>query len=181
MKEINLNNALLFCQNGHNSINQVRKYTNEPYWVHPVEVMEIVRTVPNHTPAMLAAALFHDLVEDTPIKLEEIEELFGAEVSILVEMLTDVSMPEDGNRRQRKDKDLQHTAKASPEAKTIKLADLISNTKSIVEYDVDFAKVYLREKALLLEVLKEGDKTLYDIAYQLMQDSEMKLMRLTLQ
>ncbi|MBO6535097.1 MAG: hypothetical protein JJ966_02665 [Balneolaceae bacterium] len=40
-------------------------------------------------------------------------------------------------------------------------ADLISNTYSIVEHDPGFAKVYLREKELLLEVLKEGDHTLW--------------------
>jgi hypothetical protein len=79
-------------------------------------------------------------------------------------MLTDVSRPEDGNRAARKAIDLAHTAKASPAAKTIKLADLIDNTRSIVERDPDFAKVYLQEKARLLEVLQEGDPTLMAMA-----------------
>lgn len=175
-----LDKALLFCKAGHDSINQVRKYTGEPYWVHPIEVMQIVKSVP-HTQEMLIAALFHDLVEDTPISLGDIYAKFGKEVVILVEMLTDVSKPEDGNRRKRKNIDLRHTSIASPEAKTIKLADLISNTKSIVDHDIDFAKVYLKEKALLMEVLKSGNKTLYDQAYQLMQESELKIMRLSLQ
>ena len=54
---------------------------------------------------------------------------------------------------------------ATPEAKTIKLADLIDNTKSIVEHDPRFAKVYLEEKRLLLEVLKDGDETLWQQAH----------------
>jgi (p)ppGpp synthase/HD superfamily hydrolase len=56
---------------------------------------------------------------------------FAKEVVALVEMLTDVSKPEDGNRAVRKEIDRQHTALASPEGKTIKLADLIDNTQSM--------------------------------------------------
>ena len=152
--------ARVFATRAHESIDQRRKYTNEPYIVHPAEVASIVKTVP-HTKAMLAAAWLHDVVEDTPVTLAQIYAEFGAEIGDLVEMLTDVSRPSDGNRKTRKEKDRKHTALASPEGKTIKLADLISNTSSIVKYDPNFARVYLREKRLLLDVLKEGDKTLW--------------------
>lgn len=171
--------AVAFCKEAHDSINQKRKYTGEPYWAHPIEVMGIVRSVP-HNINMLEAALLHDVVEDTPVTLMEVQRIFGEETAILVEMLTDVSKPEDGNRKTRKNIDLLHTANASPEAKTIKLADLISNTKSIVKYDLDFAKTYLREKDLLMKVLVSGDKVLYDIAYKLMQDSQLELVRQSL-
>lgn len=137
-----------------------RKYTNEPYILHLAAVAETVRSVP-HTEEMLCAAWLHDTVEDTPCTLDEIENLFGAKIASLVEALTDVSKPEDGNRKARKALDRAHTAKASPEAQTIKLADLIDNTSSIVQHDPDFAKVYMKEKELLLEVLKDGDPTLY--------------------
>jgi (p)ppGpp synthase/HD superfamily hydrolase len=90
--------------------------------------------------------------------------MFGGEVANLVEMLTDVSKPSDGNRKIRKAIDCEHTAKASPQAKTIKLADLIDNTKTIVAFDPEFAKIYLAEKRLLLDVLVDGDKTLFDLA-----------------
>ncbi|MBO6793813.1 MAG: bifunctional (p)ppGpp synthetase/guanosine-3',5'-bis(diphosphate) 3'-pyrophosphohydrolase [Balneolaceae bacterium] len=152
--------ARIFATKAHASIDQRRKYTNEAYIVHPAEVARIVESVP-HTDAMVAAAWLHDVVEDTPISLDVIYTEFGHEIGDLVEMLTDVSKPEDGNRKTRKAIDCQHTANASPEAKTIKLADIISNTSSIMEYDPGFAKVYLREKELLLEVLKEGDQTLW--------------------
>ena len=156
--------ATIFATKAHESIDQRRKYTGKPYIVHPAEVASIVASVP-HTDEMVAAAWLHDVVEDTPITLDEIYAEFGKKVGDLVEMLTDVSKPEDGNRKVRKELDRQHTAKASPEGKTIKLADLISNTSSIVKHDPNFAKVYLREKRLLLEVLKEGDKTLWNKAY----------------
>ena len=103
-------------------------------------------------------------VEDTGVTLSEIDECFGSHVALLVEQLTDVSRPTDGNRAKRKTLDLEHTAKACPEAKTIKLADLIDNSKSIVARDPTFAVIYLKEKAALLEVLYEGDPTLFEMA-----------------
>lgn len=142
---------------------QVRKYTGEPYVNHPAAVVEIVRSVA-HTEAMLAAAWLHDTVEDTDTTLQEVMELFGIEVGAFVEMLTDVSRPADGNRAFRKCIDCEHTAKAMPPAKTIKLADLIDNSYSIIKCDPPFAKVYLKEKALLLQVLTEGDRELWDRA-----------------
>lgn len=102
------------------------------------------------------------------LPIELIEKQFGWCVAKLVAGLTDVSRPEDGNRKKRKEIDRQHTAVQSPACKTIKLADLISNTKSICEHDKEFAKVYVKEKELLLEVLTEGDPVLYKQAYDLM-------------
>jgi (p)ppGpp synthase/HD superfamily hydrolase len=152
--------ALAFAAAAHESINQRRKYTGEPYIVHPIAVAEIVRSVP-HTPEMIAAAYLHDVVEDTPVTIAEIRKEFGHQVGDLVDWLTDVSRPGDGNRRVRKQKDLRHSALASPEAKTIKLADLIDNTLSIRKHDPSFWQVYLREKLALLDVLKEGDPSLW--------------------
>lgn len=142
---------------------QTRKYTGEPYINHPAAVVELVRSVP-HTSEMLAAAWLHDAVEDCGVDLREIHALFGLEVARLVEMLTDVSQPEDGNRAQRKAIDRAHTAQCSSSAATIKLADLIDNTRSIVERDPEFAKVYLEEKRLLLEVLTHGNDAMWRAA-----------------
>ena len=119
---------------------------------------------------MLAAAWLHDTVEDTGVSLVLIEQEFGFEVADMVEMLTDVSHANDGLRAHRKARDREHTAQASPEAKTIKLADLIDNTRSIVDRDPKFAQVYMTEKALLLEVLGEGDTTLFENAKALVDD-----------
>lgn len=152
--------AKAYAERCHSAINQRRKYTGEPYIVHPAAVVEIVRSVP-HTEEMLCAAWLHDTVEDTHATLWGIEKMFGSEVATLVEMLTDVSTLADGNRAARKSIDLAHTFKASSTAKTIKLADLIDNTSSIAQHDPAFAVVYFREKALLLDVLRDGDATLW--------------------
>jgi len=152
--------ARIFATAAHSAVAQLRKYTMEPYIVHPREVADIVATV-DHTPKMLAAAWLHDVVEDTGVTNEVIRAEFGDKIAELVGWLTDVSRPEQGNRATRKAIDRAHTAAAPAEAQTIKLADLISNTKSIVEHDEKFARTYLEEKRLLLEVMTRGDRVLW--------------------
>jgi guanosine-3',5'-bis(diphosphate) 3'-pyrophosphohydrolase len=142
---------------------QVRKYTGEPYVEHPRAVAALVRSVP-HDEAMLAAAWLHDVVEDCHVPLSTLESRFGRDVAELVGWLTDVSKPTDGNRAARKEIDRQHTAKAPPRAMTIKLADLIDNSRSILTRDPKFAVVYLAEKRALLGVLGPGDPTLWAMA-----------------
>jgi (p)ppGpp synthase/HD superfamily hydrolase len=149
--------ARMFATAAHAAVGQLRKYTFEPYIVHPAEVAATVATVPGHTPEMIAAAWLHDTVEDTGVTLELVRAEFGDEVAELVGWLTDVSRPDHGNRAARKAVDRAHTAAAPAAAQTIKLADLIANTRSIVEHDAEFARVYLKEKQLLLEVLTKGD------------------------
>lgn len=163
--------AKYFAHGAHAAINQKRKYTGDDYIVHPAAVVEIVRSVP-HTEEMLAAAWLHDVVEDTGVLIEDIGFLFGEEVALLVAHLTDISNPYDGNRAERKEIDRRHTRAASPEAKTIKLADLIDNTSSIVEHDLKFAKVYLAEKLLLMAELTEGDRSLWARAIRQCQAAE---------
>ena len=92
--------ATKFATDAHGD--QVRKYHGTPYIEHPLAVAEIVKTVP-HTEEMLAAAILHDVVEDTPITIKTIRAFFGDTVGDLVESLTDVSKPEDGNRAKRKE------------------------------------------------------------------------------
>jgi (p)ppGpp synthase/HD superfamily hydrolase len=150
----------VFATAAHAAAGQVRKYTFEPYIVHPAEVVSIVKTVP-HTSEMLAAAWLHDVVEDTAVTIEVIRKEFGTDIADLVGWLSDVSRPEHGNRAKRKELDRLHTAAAPAEVQTIKLADLISNTKSIVKHDEKFAKTYLEEKRLLLAVMHNGDRTLF--------------------
>lgn len=151
---------------------QVRKYTGEPYWRHPEAVAAIVKTVP-HTEAMVAAAYLHDVVEDTGCTEAGLRDAFGNAVTDLVMWLTDISRPSDGNREARKAIDREHTAAAPREAKTVKLADLIDNSRSIMKYDPDFARVYLKEKRLLLDyALREGDAILWAQADSIVRAAE---------
>src|SRR3712207_2395630 len=149
--------ARVFATAAHAAIGQKRKYSGEDYIVHPAAVADLVRAV-GGTPEMLAAAWLHDTVEDTGgrISLALIAAEFGPVVAAYVADLTDVSRPEDGNRRARKALDRRHTAQARPAAQTIKLADIIANAPSIIAHDPAFAPVYLREQRALLRVLAGG-------------------------
>lgn len=152
---------------------QVRKYTHEPYIYHPVEVAVMVGNVfPDIE--VIAAAYLHDTVEDCGKTLDEIGKLFGYRVARLVDDLTDASKPEDGNRRTRKALDRQHTLNAHPEAQAVKVCDLLSNTASITAHDPSFSKVYMTEKAMLLQAL-EAQLTLPDWAMSFLDEANDKV------
>ncbi len=164
MGDILVERAEAFAIAAHEAVGQKRKYTGEPYWHHAQQVAGLVASVVPNDYDMLAAAFLHDVVEDTAITLDTIEMMFGPGVRELVFWLTNVSRPEHGNRAVRTTLDREHIAQAPARAQTIKLADLIDNTATIVQHDPDFAKVYLEEKRLLLDVLVRGDVTLMAMA-----------------
>lgn len=166
--------ARVYATEAHQRINHRRKYNNEPYHVHLSAVAKLVASVTDDE-EMIAAAWLHDTVEDTQATLEDIESAFGQPVAELVEELTDISRPGDGNRAVRKALDRRHLAQASRRAKTVKLADLIDNCKDITRHDPRFARVYLSEMTGLLDVLEQGDARLYRRACKLHQASIGKL------
>ncbi len=151
--------AARFAQEAHGI--QVRKYTGDPYAVHLEAVAKRVQAVVGATEEMVAAAWLHDVLEDVPaVTADQLEVLFGATVRDLVAQVTDVSHPSDGNRRVRKALDRDHLAQALPEAQTIKLADLLDNSHSILAHDRAFTSTFLREMAELVEVMPLGDSLL---------------------
>lgn len=160
--------ALAYAAHAHNG--QVRKYSGDPYIVHPVDVFEIVSTVTRDIPT-LQAALLHDVVEDTDATVADIADDFCVETAEIVEGLSDVSVLADGNRAARKAKDRAHSAAACAKTQTVKYADLTDNTKSILEHDRNFAVVYLGEKELLLDVMLKGDAALYKRACKSLADA----------
>ena len=166
--------AAAFAKRAHESINQRRKYTNEPYIVHPADVARIVASITDDE-NMICAAWLHDVVEDTPFTLNDIESNFGSDVAHLVSGLTDVSKPSDGNRKTRVAIDRTHTSQTDARTKTIKLADLISNLDGIVDQSPGFARKYLKEKELLLEVLSEGNAQLQKQVREIIQSERQKL------
>lgn len=83
------------------------RQSGEPYFLHPLEVAEILSDLEMDT-ASIVAALLHDVVEDCGIPLEKIEKEFGKEVASLVDGVTklkladfDLSRPEEASRKRR--------------------------------------------------------------------------------
>ena len=167
-------NASTFATQAHRRINQLRRYSGQPYEVHLKAVAELVESVIDD-PEMIAAAWLHDVVEDTPATVEDVERAFGPAVAALVMELTDVSRPGHGNRSARVKIYREHLASSSERAKTIKLADLIDNCRDIVRHDPRFAPVYLAEMAALLDVLADGDQRLYGKARKVLNESSKRL------
>lgn len=153
-----LDDAVLFATRAHHG--QRRRYTDMPYIGHCLEVMELVGSVP-HTEAMLAAAVLHDTLEDTHVTEKELLHAFGDEITRMVILLSDL---EEGNRATRKRLTRIRLAGAPGPVQTIKLADLISNTRTIVQHDKNFAVTYLREIRELMPFLTKGDPDLYSRA-----------------
>lgn len=170
-----IDEAIAFAATAH--AKQTRKYDGLPYIVHPIEVMSLVHLhAASATPEMLVAAVLHDVVEDTPVGLTTIERRFGPTVALYVDGLTDkFVLAEHGNRKERKRKERERLARESFEVQTIKYADLISNSGSIVEHDKNFARVYLREKEELLLVMHGGDPTLFKMANEVLMQAKLQL------
>ena len=155
--------AMLFARSVHKT--QRRKYTGNPYTDHLAEVAGIVAAV-DQTQEAIATAWLHDCREDQGITGDEIELRFGMRVAVGVALLSDL---ETGNRADRKAASRTRLASAPGWVQTIKLADLISNTSSIVQHDPKFAQVYLAEKRALLAVMTAGDKRLHAMAMEMAQ------------
>ena len=152
----------------HGAVDQRRKYTNEPYIVHPAAVAKLV-TFAGGTPNMIAGAWLHDTVEDTNATIEEIYSEFGKTIGVYVAGLTDVAVPENGNRAARMMINNDHTSKQCFAVKTIKLADCYSNVSDIMRQDKKFAITYMQEKRDLLPYLKEGNKVLFKMLSDLLK------------
>lgn len=154
--------AMLFARAVHSD--QRRKYTGNPYVDHLAEVAGIVSTVAGYaefSEVIVATAWLHDCIEDQDVSPAEIARRFGPHVQAGVLALSDLEV---GNRAERKAASRKRLAAAPYWVQTIKVAELISNTSSIVQHDPKFAAVYLEEKRLLLDVLLNADHRLVAIA-----------------
>jgi (p)ppGpp synthase/HD superfamily hydrolase len=101
----------------------------EPYINHLIEVARLIAGSSDTLDTELVMAGFlHDTVEDTGVAPEELEQQFGNDVASLVaEVTDDKSLPKET----RKALQVETAAKKSPRAQTLKLADKISNLRSL--------------------------------------------------
>lgn len=150
--------AEIFATQAHALVEQKRKYTGEDYIVHPIRVAKIVKQF-GGSDAQIAAAYLHDVVEDTDVDILDVRMEFGNDIGEIVDGLTDVSQPSDGNRKLRKAMDRAHSADASVEAQFVKCADIIDNSADISANDPNFSKVYKQEMLELLTVMDKVSDT----------------------
>ena len=108
-----ISEAVSFAAKAHDGMR--RKQSNTPYIIHPLEAAVIVSTMTDDQHIISAAAL-HDVVEDTMVTLDEIEEKFGKRIAELVASETEdkrADLPPEETWHIRKEeslKVLQNTA-----------------------------------------------------------------------
>jgi (p)ppGpp synthase/HD superfamily hydrolase len=99
-----------------------------PYIEHPLTVAELLAEHESSDP-ILAAALLHDVVEESEIEVEQLRAGFGAEVAALVAALTDAEEIESYQRR--KDVHRAEVEAAGPDALAIYAADKLANIRAL--------------------------------------------------
>lgn len=127
-----LHEAIIFATKAHKG--QVRKGTDIDYISHPMEVLQILTAM--HADANLQiAGVLHDVAEDTPITLEEIEQRFGSDVAELVRFHSeDKSL----NWKERKMAAIDAIDLADKRQQMLILADKVANQRSIIADYLEF-------------------------------------------
>ena len=123
--------AIEFAVRAHSG--SVRKGTETPYIVHPMEVAAIVATMTNNAD-VLAGAVLHDVVEDTEYTAQDIRAEFGDKVADLVASESEnkrEDLPSSETWKIRKQETLDHLEHAPVEVKMITLGDKLSNIRAI--------------------------------------------------
>ena len=102
----------------------------EPYINHLIEVAQLVSgALAEPDTHLVMAALLHDSIEDAGVTRDELVQRFGSDVAdLVVEVTDDKSLP----KKERKRLQVENAPKKSVRAQTIKLADKISNLRSIL-------------------------------------------------
>lgn len=100
-----------------------------PYINHPISLANILAQRWVIDENVLCAAILHDTIEDTETTVDELQEHFGEKItSIVLEVTDDKSL----EKSVRKQKQVEHAATISREAKLVKLADKIANITDII-------------------------------------------------
>ena len=127
-----LQQALCFAAEAHAGM--VRKGTLIPYILHPMEAAAIVGSM-TADPEILAAAVLHDVLEDTPVSENELEMRFGSRVAVLVAAESEdkrETLPAGETWRIRKEETIRHLRETQdPGEKMIALGDKLSNIRAM--------------------------------------------------
>lgn len=122
--------AFEFCVEYHNG---QKRLTNEAYYIHPFNVAKIIVTLGMDSQS-IAAALLHDVVEDTDVSVEDIKKQFGEEVALLVDGVTKIGRLSISSKEQQQAESLRKMLIAMGKdirVIIIKLADRLHNMRTI--------------------------------------------------
>ncbi len=146
----------------------------EPYINHLTEVAELVaQATDGQDIALIAAAVLHDTIEDTKTSYDDLVREFGNDIAGLVQEATDdTALP----KQTRKQMQIDHAPDKTDRAKILKLADKISNIRSIAygppDWPLSRKKEYLSWSDQVAMGLKGANvwiDTLYEDTSKLVQ------------
>ena len=147
--------ALAFSAEKHTK--QRRKDIDKtPYINHPISLANILAQRWVIDENVLCAAILHDTIEDTETTVDELQEHFGEKITSIVLEVTDDKSLEKSIRKQ---KQVEHAASISHEAKLVKLADKIANITDIIntppaDWSTDRKKEYFEWAKAVVDNLR---------------------------
>lgn len=121
--------AFYFAANAHS---KQRRRSGEPYIFHPIAVATIAAGDIGLGRTSIICALLHDVVEDTEFTLEEIRQMFGDKVALVIDGLTKLEKVEDSESLQAENfKKIISTLSYDVRVVLIKLADRLHNMRTL--------------------------------------------------
>ena len=152
-----------FAKRRHDDTGAIRKVSKQPYWVHPEGVAKIVMEH-GGSDLEIKAAMAHDVLEDTGDSYEDMVEKFGEKVASIVKEVTN---DKDEIAKVGKEKYIsEELCRLSPEALTVKLADMLYNMK-----DSPTEKNYerMRKNVAFLMINRQLDGKHLELAQEIME------------
>ena len=112
---------------------EMRRKSGEPYIYHPIAVARICAVEMGLGPTSVICALLHDTVEDTHITLQDIEDLFGVKVRLIIDGLTKIPDVFDENASIQAENFRKMILTISEDFRVvlIKLADRLHNMRTL--------------------------------------------------
>ena len=141
-----INRAFQYAYNGHNGQN---RKSGEPYITHPLHVALYLCEL-NFDKETIAAALLHDLIEDTDISYEDLKKEFGEEVADIVDGVTKLDkIKYSSNEEAKADAIRKMVIAMSKDIRVLilKLADRLHNIQTI-EYHQDWKQEKIANETL---------------------------------
>lgn len=123
--------AIVFATKAHKGVN--RKGNSLPYIIHPLEAATVVATM-TEDKELLAAAVLHDVIEDTDFSYEDLKKEFGKRVADIVLAESDDKKSDDEYKKQwfeTKTKTMERLKNSERDVKIVALGDKLSNMRAI--------------------------------------------------
>lgn len=142
-----------------------------PYIIHPIRVANVLMKERNYyDPDVIIAALLHDVVEDSAVKVGQIGKKFGPQVRRLVSGMTRIKTRESKYIKFKK------TMKSDYQTRIIKCADVLDNVRSwpLSTLTYKFPRWFKEVREMYLVLAKHTDEYIYDEIEKLVNSKKYK-------